>query len=255
MTAKPQPIKPVAFYGADSHALIHQLYTLEQRFLPIQVPSHSKLERVVQGLEPLGFLGLIFTEPSAVALELVDRPEPSARRSASVDAIQVTNGVIGAYTLEDALLSVLEARGYRPVGAHAVILGGGAVASAAVQLARAGLRTLTIAAPSRPAAEALARTAPAGITVHAISLDEPTVLTALEKADLIVSADPTVRLDARLLQPFHTLLEAAGESALSVALERAGGQVIPYREVRAQHLSAQLEFVTGWKYDSRALMF
>ena len=158
-------------------------------------------------------------------------------------------------TLEDALIRALEHRQYRAHGAHAVILGGGAAASAAIQLARVGLKTLTIAAPDRPAAEALARGVPAGVTAHAITLDEPTVVTALEKADLIVSADAGLRIDARLLQPFHTLIEAAGETALAVAVERAGAQVVPYKEIRAHQLSAQIEFVTGWKLEYRKLMF
>jgi shikimate 5-dehydrogenase len=252
---KLQTLKPVAFIGSEASQTIHHLYTLEQRFLPIEAPSHAKLERVVQGLEPLGFLGAVFTSPSSVALALVDRREHSAERDGVVDAVSVTNGSIGAHTLEDALIRALEFRRYNAHGAHAVILGGGAVSSAALQLARVGLKTLTIAAPDRPAAEFLARKVPAGVTAHAISLEEPTLVTALERADLIVSADAGLRLEPRLLQPFHTLIEAAGETALSVALERAGAQVIPHREIRAHHLGAQLEFVTGWKFDWRALVF
>jgi shikimate 5-dehydrogenase len=248
-------LKPVAFIGSSAHSLIHHLYTLEQRFLPIEVPTSSKLERVIHGLAPLGFLGAVFTEPSSAAGALCDRLETSAQGSGAVDAISVAAATIGAHTLEDALLTTLERLQYRAHGAHAVILGGGPAAFAGVALARAGVRTLTIAATDRPRAEALMRAVPAGVTVHAVSLDEPTVLTALERADLIVSTDPALRVDARLLQPFHTLLESAGESALGVALERAGGQVIPYRTVRAEHLAKQLEFVTGHRYDPRALTF
>ncbi len=252
---KLQTLKPVAFIGSEASQTIHRLYSLEQRFLPLEVPAHSKLERVVQGLEPLGFLGAVFTTPSAEALAVVDRREHSAERDGVVDAVSVTNGSIGTHTLAEALVSALEHRQYRALGAHAVILGGGPVASAALQLARVGLKTLTIAAPDRPAAEALARKVSAGVTAHAISLDEPTVVTALEKADLIVSADPGLRLDARLLQPFHTLIEAGGETALAVAVERSGAQVIPYAEIRAHHLAAQLSFVTGWSFDYRSLRF
>lgn len=252
---KLQTLKPVAFLGPEASQVIHQLYNLEQRFLPLEVPPHSKLERVVQGLEPLGFLGAVFTQPVTDALSLVDRRDHSAERDGVVDAIGVINGTLGTHTLSDALTSTLEYRQYRAHGAHAVILGGGAVASAAIQLARLGVQTLTLAAPDRPAAEALARKAPAGITVHAIALEEPTLITALEKADLVVSADTSVRLDARLVQPFHTWVEAAGDTALSVALERAGAQVIAYNEVRAHHLAAQLQFVTGWKFDYRQLLF
>jgi shikimate dehydrogenase len=252
---KPQTLKPIAVIGAEAPQTIHHLYTLEGRFLPVEIPFHAKLERVVQGLEPLGFLGAVFTSPSSAALGLVDRREHSAERDGVVDAVSVTSGSVGAHTLEDALIRALEFRRYNAHGAHGVILGGGAVASAAIQLARVGLTTLTIAAADRPEAERLARRVPAGVTVHAISLDEPTVVTALEKADLIISADASIRLDARLMQPFHTLIEAGGETALSVALERAGAQVIPHREVRAHHLSAQLEFVTGWKFDYQTLVF
>ena len=56
------------------------------------------------------------------------------------------------------------------------------------------------------------------------------------------------------MQPYHTLLEACGETNLSVALERAGGQVIPFSSVRSHHLAAQLEFVTGWKFDVASLL-
>jgi hypothetical protein len=53
-------LKPVAFLGTEAHAVVTALYKFEAQFLPTLVPTSAKLERVVQGLEPLGFLGAVF---------------------------------------------------------------------------------------------------------------------------------------------------------------------------------------------------
>jgi shikimate dehydrogenase len=251
---KLETLKPVAFLGTRAKEMIHRLYRLEARFLPIEVPHHAKLERVVQGLEPLGFWGAVFCDaPSEAALQLVERVTVGAEREGAVDVIAVSGGTFGSNVLEDAMLAALETAQYRGFGAHAVILGGGSAASAAVQLARAGLKTLTIAAQDRPAAEKLARHVPAGVSVRAISLNESALNDALEKADLLVICEPDLRMDSRLLQPYHMLLELSGETPLSVALERVGGRVIDWKQVSAHHLAAQLEFVTGMKFAASSL--
>ncbi len=250
---KLETLKPVAFLGARAKEMIHRLYRLEARFLPIEVPQHAKLERVVQGLEPLGFWGAVFCDaPSEAALQLVERVTVGAEREGAVDVIAVSGGTFGSNVLEDAMLGALESAQYRGFGAHAVILGGGSAASTAVQLARAGLKSLTIAASDRPESEKLARHVPAGVSVRAISLNESALMDALERADLLVICDTNLRLDSRLLQPYHTLLELVGETSLSVALERTGGRVIAWRDVAAHHLAAQLEFVTGMKFRADA---
>jgi shikimate dehydrogenase len=143
---------------------------------------------------------------------------------------------------------------YRGVGGHCVVLGGGAVAFAATQLARTGFKTMTFAAPDRPAAEKLAKAVPAGVTTRALTFEEPSLLDALERADLLVHCSPDVYLDARHLQPYHTLLEAHSETSLAVGLERAGGNVIGFKLANAHHLAAQLEFVTSIKFDPASLM-
>ena len=74
------------------------------------------------------------------------------------------------------------------------------------------------------------------------------------RADLLLICDPKLRLEPRLLQPYHTLVEVAGESSLAVALERIGGQVVLHKKVKAYHLSAQLEFITGRKYKLEGLL-
>jgi hypothetical protein len=65
-----------------------------------------------------------------------------------------------------------------------------------------------------------------------------------------VVCESDLRLDSRLLQPYHTLLELSGETSLSVGLERVGGRVIDWKQVSAHHLAAQLEFVTGMKFSA-----
>jgi shikimate dehydrogenase len=252
---KLQTLKPVAFLGSDASATIHKLYGLEQRFLPLEVPSSSKLERVIAGLEALGFLGAIVVgNPNSELNRLVERKTHSAERAGAVDAVIISSGSLGTNTLEDALVSTLEAAHYRGIGGHCVILGGGAVAFAATQLARAGFKTMTFAAPDRPAAEKLARAVPAGVSTIALSIEEPNLIDALERADLLVHCSPDVQLDARFLQPYHTLLEAHSQTSLAVGMERAGGQVIEFKQVSAQHLAAQLEFVTSVKYDPKTLL-
>jgi shikimate 5-dehydrogenase len=248
-------LKPVAFLGTEAQNIVTTLYKLEAQFLPTLVPTTAKLERVVQGLEPLGFLGAVFVGgASTEAMRFVDGFSSSAERDGGLDAISVTRGTQGSHTLEDGLLATLESIKYRGFGANAVVLGGGATASAAVQIARAGVKSLTIAAPDRPHAERLAKFAPAGVMVRSISLEEPAFLEALERADLLLICDPKLRLEPRLLQPYHTLVEIAGETSLAVALERIGGQVVAHKKVRAFHLSAQLEFVTGRKLKLEGLI-
>jgi hypothetical protein len=242
-------LKPVAFLGFEAGRVVQALYKLEAHFLPTVVPTTAKLERVIQGLEPLGFLGAVFVgAPSPEALKLVDGFSSSSERDGAIDAIQVTRGTQGAHTLEDGLLGALDAIAYRGFGANALVIGGDASASAAVQVARAGVKNLTIAAPDRPHAERLARHAPAGVTVRTISSEEPAFLEALERADLLLLCDHKMRLEPRHLQPYHTLIEVSGESSLSVALERIGGQTVSYKAIQTHHLSAQLEFVTGRKH-------
>ncbi len=248
-------LKPVAFLGADAPPIVTALYKLEAQFLPTLVPTSAKLSAVIEGLEPLGFLGAVFIgTPNREAMSLVDGTTSSAERDGALDAISVTRGTQGSHTLEDGLLSALESIKYRGFGANAVVIGGGASASAAVQVARAGVKSLTIAAPDRPHAERLARFAPAGVNLHSISMEEPAFLESLERADLLLICDPNLRLEPRLLQPYHTLVEVAGDSSLSVALERIGGQTVAYKKVKAHHLAAQLEFVTGRKLKLEGLV-
>ena len=248
-------LKPVAFLGADAAPIVTALYKLEAQFLPTLVPPHAKLERVVQGLEPLGFLGAVFIgAPSSEALSLVDGYSSSAERDGALDAISITRGTQGSHTLEDGILAALESIGYRGFGANAVVLGGGATASAAVQIARVGVKSLTIAAPDRPHAERLARQAPAGVAIRTISLEDSALFETLERADLLLICDAKLRLEPRLLQPYHTLVEVAGETSLAVALERIGGQTVTHKKIKAHHLAAQLEYVTGRKFKLEGLV-
>ncbi|MFN3266758.1 MAG: hypothetical protein ACK41E_07960 [Deinococcales bacterium] len=247
-------LKPVAFLGFDAGRVVNELYKLEAQFLPTVVPSSAKLERVIQGLEPLGFLGAVFVgAPSQEAIKLVDGVTSSAERDGAIDAIGVIRGTQGTHTLEDGLLAALDAIGYRGFGSNALVIGGDASASAAVQVARAGVKNLTIAAPDRPHAERLARYAPAGVSIRAISSFEPAFAQALERADLLLLCDQKFMLEPRHLQPYHTLIEVAAESSLSVALERIGGQIISHKTVQKHHLAAQLEFVIGRRLKLDAL--
>ena len=250
-----ETLKPVAFIGPDAAEIIHKLYAVEQRFLPLEVPATSKLDAVLAALEPLGYLGAIVTGPARAELaRVVPRKARAAERDGVVDAITVAGGLQGTHTFEDALLNTLEHVGFRAFGASAVILGGGPHALAATQLARAGLRTITIAAPDRPAAERIAKSLPAGVFSETLAMAEPRLRDVLETADLLVVASADVRVEPSLMQPYHTILEAAGETSLAVALERVGGQVIPSATVRAHHLAAQIEFATGYKFDPAILV-
>jgi shikimate dehydrogenase len=248
-------LKPVAFIGPAAAETIQKLYVLEQRFLPLEVPEQSDLSAVLAGLEPLGFLGAILSGPvQTQALKLVTRQTQSAKRNGMIDAITPRGGIEGTSTLEDALLNSLEDAGFQALGAHAVILGSSPVGFAATQLARAGFKTITVVGANRPAAEKLAKALPAGVYQDALSQDDSRLSDVLERADVLVHASADVKLKPTQMQPYHTLLEASGETNLAVALERAGGQVIPYSSVRTHHLAAQLEFVTGWKFEASSFL-
>jgi shikimate dehydrogenase len=248
-------LKPVAFIGPAAAETIQKLYALEQRFLPLEVPAQSDLSAVLAGLEPLGFLGAILSGPAQTqALKLVSRHSQAAKRDGMVDTITLRGGIEGGSSLEDALLNTLEFAGFQALGAHAVILGSSPVGFAATQLARAGFKTITVVGANRPAAEKLAKALPAGVYQDALSQDDSRLSDVLERADVLVHASTDVKLKPSQMQPYHTLLEACGETNLGVALERAGGQVIGFSSVRAHHLAAQLEVVTGWKFDALGLM-
>jgi shikimate 5-dehydrogenase len=251
-----QVLRPVALIGPEANDVVLRLYKLEQRFLPLVVPAESKLNEVLAGLAPLGFLGaVLFGKSAAEALPLVVRKTRAAERDGLVDALAVHGQTQhGTSTLEEALLGALGVAGFRGLGGRAVIVGGGPWAAAATQVVRLGLRTLTIAAANRPASERLAQQVPAGVQVHALSLDDERLAAAISAADLVLHCAAGASIDPRLLSPAHTLVEAYGETSLAVAVERVGGQVVPHRLVAQQRLAAQLHHVTGLKIDLTGLI-
>jgi hypothetical protein len=133
------------------------------------------------------------------------------------------------------------------------VLGAGPWAVAATQVGRLGLRSLTIASPNRPASERLAQHVAAGIAMYPSSLDDPRLPQAIADADLILHCGGGATLDPRLLGPAHTLVEVAAETSLAVAVERAGGHVVPHAAIVHERLVAQLHHIMGLRLDLSAL--
>ncbi len=251
---KLKTLQPIAFIGPNAETMVQRLYNQEAKFLPVAVPTHSNLREALDGLAPLGFLGAILDGPNQrEAFTLVSRRTPLAERDGAIDAVSsFGKSTEGTSTTEDALLHALEASGYRGMGGNALVLGDGPIANAAIGLARAGIKNFTFAASTQPAADRLARNNTAGVINHALALQDNRIQEAFERADLVLHAQAGAEFNAQFLQPFHMFVEAATETMYGVAAERAGSHVIPFARVAAHNLAAQLEFVTGFKFDAGA---
>ncbi|HEX2863712.1 MAG TPA: hypothetical protein VHN99_04025 [Deinococcales bacterium] len=246
----PQPLAPVAFLGPDATEQVQPFYRLPARFLPVSVPRPD-LSAAIGGLAALGFLGAILSgETQAQAPALVGRASLAATQAGAMDALAVHGSTLmGDFTFSDALTAALEDAGARLSGARVLVLGSGATARAAVALSRLGLAALTVCGPDRPSAERVLALAPGSLERRAVTFTETGLADAVRRADLLVLAERGARLDARLLEPAHALVEAAGPSLLSTHLRGLGGQVIAHERLTRIHLAAQVKAVTAQAFD------
>jgi shikimate dehydrogenase len=163
---------------------------LEWVSVPLPVPPGA-VGDALAGLAALGFAGANVTMPHKTEVaERIEDLSDDARRLGAVNTIVVTDGVLAGHNTDapgfDRFLR-LDA-GFDPVGRTALVFGaGGAARACALALARAGLRTLTVAARDPEAADGV-RGALAGLdtTVRGVAFEGA----PSEPADLVVNATP-----------------------------------------------------------------
>jgi shikimate dehydrogenase len=168
--------------------------SLDGVYVPFDV-APERLGDAVKGLVALGFDGANVTLPhkSSVMAHLT-RVDPSARLVGAVNTLaREGDALVGYNTDVEGLLGALRAHGADPRGGDVVVLGaGGAARAAAVGVASAGARAVTVLARDASAARevALAAGHRGQTTSHAFALGTPESDAALASATLVLQATP-----------------------------------------------------------------
>ena len=125
-----------------------QEYGIDAVYLPFRVLS-DRLSDAVNGIRALGIAGANVTIPHKEAvLPLLDQIDPSARLIGAVNTIVVNDGTLVGYNTDASgfMSSICQELGFYPAGQNVLLLGsGGACRAAAVALASAGVKSITIA--------------------------------------------------------------------------------------------------------------
>lgn len=221
----------------------------------LSVPE-SPLAEVIAACTALAFRGALVGGALQAEVLAASQPDGAATRAGAADALAfVRGGASGGgqahatCTLPDALLDTLEDSGYPVRGAKALLIGQGGDLSAGLALTRLGLGGLTLAAASRPEAEALARGLAPNLNVQVTSRSDPALVTLAERADLIVlTAGP---LPPGVLQPFHALLDLTGRAGS--AASKAGASQVSLARLPELRLARRLHHATGQRFAPEAL--
>ena len=220
----------------------------------LSVPE-APLAEVIAACTTLAFRGALVGGALQPEVLAASQPDGEATRAGSADALAFVRGSAGSglahatCTLPDALLDTLEDSGYPVRGAKALLIGQSGDLSAGLALTRLGLGGLTLAAASRPEAEALARGLAPGLNVQVTSRSDPALMTLAERADLIVlTAGP---LPPGVLQPFHALLDLTGRAGS--AASKAGAAQVSLARLPELRLARRLHHATGQRFAPEAL--
>jgi shikimate 5-dehydrogenase len=221
-----------------------------RRFLLHLVPA-GRPESWLPALRALDFAGALVLSPGdqAEALDLADRASLEASEVRAADTLVVTQaGIVADFHLGRAVAQALRSRVWDPRGASAVILGGGREAHAvARELASLGARHLTLLAASRPEAERMVPRLAASTDVVATVPDDPVAGRLLERTDLLVRVDETLRIPATLVGPHLTLVDLVPGTMSQVRRQAlaAGALTLDRRDIEAHRLHLALGHVLG----------
>jgi shikimate dehydrogenase len=165
---------------------------LDGVYVPFDV-APDRLADAVKGVAALGFDGANVTLPhKSSVMPLLARVDATARRVGAVNTLaRVGDGLAGHNTDVDGLLGALRAHGADPRDGDVVVLGaGGAARAAAVGVALAGVRSVTVIARQETSALSVAESAlhAARCHAHAVGLGTAGAARALERATLVVQA-------------------------------------------------------------------
>lgn len=178
--------------------LMHNRAFLDYNIDAVYVPFHvspRELSTAVAGLQALNVAGVNVTIPHKEAiLPFLDQIDPSAQLIGAVNTIVVNDGgeLVGYNTDGSGFLrSLCHELNFQPNDKYVVLLGaGGACRAAAVALAGAGVRSITIANRNLERAERLVQSfSPhfSPVDFFAYDYSEKDYLSALSRADLIVN--------------------------------------------------------------------
>ncbi len=153
----------------------------------------ERLGDAVRGLDALGFDGANVTLPhKSSVIDHLARTDATARLVGAVNTLsREGDSLVGTNSDVEGLLGALRAHGADPRGGDVVVLGsGGAARAAAVGVATAGARSVTVLARNGVSASSVAEAAQhAGRNAsHGYTLGTPEAARALEGATLVIQA-------------------------------------------------------------------
>ena len=249
------PRKAAVLGSPIAHSRSPQLHLAAYRALGLTDWTYERIEctaeqlpGVVGGFGP-EWVGVSVTMPGKfAALRFADERSPRAELVGSANTlVRCAAGWRADNTDIDGVTGALGA-----VGAHAVVVGSGGTAPAAVVgLADQGARRLTIVARNRDKAEplmALARRC--GADGHWCDLTAPGLPGELADADVVVSTIPADAAApyAAAFAGVPVLLDAVYDpwpTPLAAAVQAAGGRVISGLQMLLHQAFAQVELFTG----------
>ncbi len=220
------------------------------------IPETSDLADVCNALKPLDVTGaLIFDESSQTkAFQLARRSSLDAQEVGAVDTLSTTaNGLIGEYNLGRAITWVLDNYDWHAPEAEAVILGTNlSIRAISRELASLGLKRLSILSTSRPSAEKIITKVAANTKIVAKAYNDPSSLSLLEQADLLIKLDNTpIPIPEELLGPHLGVIDLSSEvmSPLRQQASNVGALTLSLRDVQAHQIALSLNHILGGRLD------
>ncbi|MEE4252677.1 MAG: shikimate dehydrogenase [Desulfuromusa sp.] len=175
----------------QNHAL--HSYNIDAVYVPFHVVP-GDLSAAVAGLRALNVAGVNVTIPhKETILPYLDQVDPAAQFIGAVNTVVNNNGTLIGYNTDASgfISAIQQELKFQPAGCDVLILGaGGASRAAAVALATAGVKTMTVANRHQTRAEDLMR----DLEIHfpavqffATNYQEEMFFDSLSSADLVVN--------------------------------------------------------------------
>ncbi len=225
------------------------------------VPETSEFADVCAALKPLDVTGaLIFDESlQAKAFQLARRSSLDAQEVGAVDTLSTTaNGLIGEYNLGRAITWILDNYDWHAPEAEAVVLGNNlSVRAISRELASLGLRRLSILATNRPSAEKIITKVAANTEIVTKAYNDPSSLSLLEQADLLIKlGDTPIPIPEELLGPHLSIIDLSPEimSTLRQQATNVGALNLSLRDVQAHQIALSLNHILGSRLDPASFL-
>ena len=241
----------IALLGADSSLQDALGECTDSSFHFHAALPDSSAEQILAALEPLRFAGAAVLDPGlqAAALGAVTRPSVAAQGAGAVDCVVVTAaGLVGEYTLGQAVGELLLASQWNLRGARGVVIGTGPEAKAVAREASGlGLNHLSVLGEDVSSAEAITRELAATTKGEYAPLRSPVSMSYIERADVLVRCDPSAEVPTELLGPHLSVvdLSPAHLSHLREAALKVGAKSLGARDVWAYQLMLIARQVLG----------